>query len=127
MRFSPVIAIALCLLLAACTGSLQDPTPGVGPEWANQPWRVHCETANTLALDIKAVRGIYDGRWLVSEGGSARYPVSGEASAMDEDHPLGILPHRMRMAVPCFKTGQNGELVPLVDGENARLLPLFPV
>jgi phospholipase/lecithinase/hemolysin len=67
MRFSSLTTVAHCLLLSACTSSMQDPTPGVGSDWANQPWRLHCETENTLALDVKAVPGLYRGRWTYAQ------------------------------------------------------------
>ena len=54
----------ICLLLSACAGQSLDPTAVAQPKVVELPWRVHCETERSYTPDLKAIPGIYHGRWM---------------------------------------------------------------
>jgi thermolabile hemolysin len=61
MRSTLPIYLFACTLLAGCTSTSQS------PNGSDDTWLVHCETDKSYTLDLAAVPGIYDGRWLWAE------------------------------------------------------------
>jgi phospholipase/lecithinase/hemolysin len=64
MRASALGFACVIASTAGCVGHSLDPSSANRNEILELPWRVHCETEKTYALDLSAMPGVYAGRWI---------------------------------------------------------------